>query len=175
MHSFFSQVFVIQARQETSCSVCSIFINVSQQLATTTHFCMLLSSTRTINSDLEGMFFSTSDLRRLSRWGPSRSCSFLTCSSLEMSANSSRNPCRSLHKRITSGYIRWSDQTVSQYAVWWYWQWNFAGSKKKSGYVQTNNCTNLKLSGARKLRRWKSSSRLFCKGVPVRRTLYPIL
>ena len=32
--------------------------------------------------------------------------------------------------------------------------------------------TYLKLCGLRKLRRWKSSSRLFCSGVPVRRSLY---
>ena len=76
-----------------------VLTQASPQTTLSTHFCMGLSSTRTMNSDLEGMFFSTSDLRRRRRWEPSRSWSFFTWSSLEMSANSSRKPCRSLAEK----------------------------------------------------------------------------
>lgn len=60
------------------------------------HFCIGLSSTLTMSSVLAGMFLNTSALSRLSMCGPSRSCSFLIWSSLEMSANSSRKPSRLL-------------------------------------------------------------------------------
>lgn len=67
--------------------------------ASITHFCIWLSSTRTISSVLAGMFLNTSALSLRSMCGPSRSCSFLIWSSLEMSANSSRKPSRLLQQR----------------------------------------------------------------------------
>ena len=91
------------------------------QTTLSTHFCMGLSSTRTMNSDLEGMFFSTSDLRRRRRWEPSRSWSFFTWSSLEMSANSSRKPCRSLAEKQA--------QKDSQ-------QWKTRGANAQTTHIQ---------------------------------------
>ena len=64
-----------------------------------TYFCIWLNSTRTISSVFAGMFLNTSALSRLSMCGPSRSCSFLIWSSLEMSANSSRKPSRLLQEK----------------------------------------------------------------------------
>ena len=93
-----------------------------------THFCIGLSSTRTMNSLLDGMFFNTSALSRLSKWGPSNSCRREICSSLPISANSSKKICKSLN-----------------------------------------------LSEDRKFNKWNNSSKLFCRGVPVSKSLYPIL
>ena len=75
---------------------------------------MGLSSTRTMNSDLEGMFLSTSPFSLRSRWSPSMSCRRLICSSFEMSANSSRKPCRLLWCQVWCG-VRCS---VVSGAVW---------------------------------------------------------
>lgn len=62
------------------------------------HFCMGLSSTRTMSSVLEGMCLKTSAFSLLSMCGPSMSCSFLIWSSLAMSANSSRKISSLLHR-----------------------------------------------------------------------------
>lgn len=64
-----------------------------------THFCIGLSSTRTISSVLDGIFLNTSALSRRNMWGPSMSCSFLIWSSLAMSANSSKKPSKLLQKK----------------------------------------------------------------------------
>lgn len=62
------------------------------------HFCIGLSSTRTMSSVLEGMCLKTSAFSLLSMCGPSMSCSFLIWSSLAMSANSSRKISSLLHR-----------------------------------------------------------------------------
>lgn len=67
------------------------------------YFCMGLSSTRTMSSVLAGMFLKTSAFSLLNMCGPSRSCSFWIWSSLEMSANSSRNPSRLLQREGGEG------------------------------------------------------------------------
>jgi hypothetical protein len=96
----------------------------SKQIIKKTYFCIGESSTRTMNSDLDGMFLSTSDLSRRSRWHPRRSCSFFTCSSLEMSANSSRKPWRSLQGQgHTQGQ---AILTVENWSIglWQHSKWN---------------------------------------------------
>lgn len=62
------------------------------------YFCMGLSSTLTMSSVFDGMCLKTSAFSLLSMCGPNMSWSFLIWSSLAMSANSSRNPSRLLHK-----------------------------------------------------------------------------
>lgn len=66
------------------------------KLVHTTHFCIGLSSTRTISSLFEGMPTSTSDFRRRNMCGPRRVCRRWIWSSLEISANSRVKSSKSL-------------------------------------------------------------------------------
>ena len=75
-----------------------VFKNVQLKAVLLTYFCMVLRSTRTMNSLLDGMPRSTSAFSRRSKCGPSKVCSFFTWSSFDISANSLRKPCRSLKK-----------------------------------------------------------------------------
>lgn len=72
-----------------------------------THFCMGLSSTRTMSSVLEGMCLNTSALSLLSICGPSMSWSFFIWSSLAISANSSRKPSRLLKEMVNTYGMCW--------------------------------------------------------------------
>lgn len=75
-------------------------------LSLPTHFCIGLSSTRTISSVLEGIFLNTSAFSRRNMCGPSMSCSFFIWSSLAMSANSSKKPSKLLQEEKGKSYWR---------------------------------------------------------------------
>ena len=138
------------------------------QMIVDTDFCMGLSSTRTMSSDLEGIPMSTSAFRRRSMWGPSRECSFWIWSSFEISANSEVNDSRSLKN---DQFIRTTERreemirTINSRP-----DWAFCQGKYPIGYLfAVLMMTYKNRVGSRKLSRWKSSSRLFCSGVPVSR------
>lgn len=135
------------------------------------HFCIGLSSTRTMSSVLAGMFLNTSALSRRNMCGPSRSCSFLIWSSLEMSANSSRKPSRLLQTQ------RQRDKLSSVKVFVYVWLSLGACACLCLCVLMKNMCvrSHLKRLGVRKLSRWKSSSRLFWRGVPVSSSLWSIL
>ena len=78
-----------------------------------TYFCITLSSTLTILSDLEGIFFNTSAFNLLNMWGPNMSWSFLIWSSFEMSVNSSMNRFKLLqgdHKKNPLVIINYANE-----------------------------------------------------------------
>ena len=85
---------------------------------TQTHCCIGLSSTRTINSRFEGMFFKTSCFSRRRRWGANSSCNFFTCSSFDMSWNSSWKSSRELKvKTMVTKYHSITMQYVGKYRL----------------------------------------------------------